>query len=235
MTVRLTVMLMLLAMLTACQGATETAPTPTTSVLAVRVTAGLRSLAPQLQACAEGLPNTGLALLDSADRALPAGLSLRWGADPAPEDYAAVIGEEALAVIVHPDNPLTSISVTDLRSIYQGALFEWEDFDGEIEAWAYPLGSDTLHIFENRVMNNETVNRHAAGTLPEPGAMLETVAGSPSAIGFIPQRWMNETVKAITVEGLLPEQLRAPVLALSEGEPHGVERSWLICLQEALK
>jgi hypothetical protein len=114
-------------------------------------------------------------------------------------------------------------------------MTEWNGSRTFIAAWAYPNGDDTLRVFESAVMGSEAVNRHYVGTVPEPGAMLETISGDPAAVGFIPRRWLNESVKAIEIEGIPPEQLRAPVLAISEDEPQGTPRAWLICLQDALK
>lgn len=226
--------LMLLA-LNACQPAPTAEPMPTASTLVVNVSPELRALTEQFQTCAKGLPNTGLALVDSAEPAAAAAITLRWGADPAPQGYAAVIGEEDLAVVVNPENALERISLEDLRSIYQGALFEWENGAGEIEAWSYPPGADSLRQFEAAVMQNTPVNRRAAGIVPDPSAMVETVASSPAAIGFLPKRWLSDEVKTLTVEGLPPESLRAPILAISSSEPRGTPRAWLICLQEALQ
>jgi hypothetical protein len=51
---------------------------------------------------------------------------------------------------------------------------------------------------------------------PDPGAMLEAISEDPAAIGFIPRRWLEEIVSSVTITDVEDEELRQPILALSE-------------------
>lgn len=231
---------LLLTLLTACQTAqTPTpliAPLPTPHILAVQVTPALQSLGAQFHACADELPSTGLVVSNTPAPSLDlnkAAVALRWGLQSKPEGYAAVLGQEALVVIVSTQSTLQSIGLADLRAIYQGKLRAWPGTDNEIQAWTYPSGDDATEVFEGTILGGSTIPASAVYTAPDPEAMLETVAKTPNAVGYLPRRWLNSSVKALNIQGIAAESLRQPVVALSKSEPEGPEKSWLLCLQQA--
>jgi hypothetical protein len=208
-------------------------------VLTVQSTAALQSLGETFRACVRELDNTGLVLLDTPAASLDpdrAGLALRWGASSSLNSNAVVIGQEELVMIVHPQNPLKNIALADLQGMYNGKLRDWPRAlpPTEIQPWVYLPGDDTQAIFQSSVLMGQTASARVVLLAPDPAAMREAVAGNPAAIGFLPRRWLNQTVKELPVDGLDPSGLRQPVLALSKTEPGGLEKSWLICLQERL-
>jgi hypothetical protein len=160
-------------------------------------------------------------------------LALRWGAGSSAIEFASVIGEEELVVVIHPDNPLQQISLEDLRAVYEGTLREWPDTQEEIEAWAYPAGEDVQEVFESAVFTGTAPASDKAWLAPDPRAMREAIAGNPAALGFLPRSWLDEGVRALPISGLEAGDLRQPVLALSKSEPIDPEKALLICLQQA--
>ncbi len=104
----------------------------------------------------------------------------------------------------------------------------------EIQPWVDLSSADPQAIFEAGLLNGQKASTRVAYTAPGPAAMREAVAGSPAAIGFLPHRWLDATVKALPVSGLDPAALRRPILAWSQAEPQGMPRTWLLCLQDAL-
>ncbi len=199
----------------------------------------MRPLGNAYRACVEELDNTGLVLLETPAAAIDlkqASLGLRWGPGSAFKDYAAVVGQEELVLIVHPQNPLTSITLTDLQAIFRGGLREWPQSAPpvEIQPWVYLNGDDTHAVFEAAVLSGQAPSARVVSLAPDPAAMREAVAANPAAIGFLPRRWLDPSVKAISVDGLDPALLRQPILAMSRSEPQGLEKSWLLCLQDKL-
>ena len=65
-------------------------------------------------------------------------------------------------------------------------------------------------------------------------AMLEAVANDPQAIGFLPTRWLNQSVKPIEILDFQNNDLLLPILAVTKSEPTGLTRDWLLCLQEQI-
>lgn len=226
-------------LITSCGPGLTPAPLSTPRVLAVQVTPSLQPLADRFQACALRLANTGLVVLETTAPSLDlnrAPLALRWGGSPPGQEYAAVLGQEDLVIVANPHNPVQNLSLDNLQSIYSGRLTAWTGFTqaGPVQPWAYPAGDDIQQIFQQAVLRGDPFSYRAASTAPDPKAMREAVSDSPSAIGFLPRRWLDSTVKALSIDGLDPADMRHPILVLSKSEPKDPEKAWLICLQEQL-
>jgi hypothetical protein len=231
--------LLALVLTPACQPALLPVPRPTPATLAVQSTPALLPLKSDYRACVEELENTGLVLLETPAASIDlnkAGLALRWGASGPLPERAFVIGQEELVIITHPHNSLKGITLPDLQAIYTGAQRAWPQTQPpvEIRPWVYLSEDDIQGVFEAVVLNDQSPSARVVSLAPDPAAMREAVAGDPAAIGFLPRRWLDETVKALSIEGLEANQLRQPVLAVSRSEPQGLEKNWLLCLQERL-
>lgn len=226
--------------LSACQPAAQPKLAPTPVIVEVQVTPALYLLTDIYQSCANALPGMGLVLIETPAQAVPENLDrlvIYWGEYSTPPAFSAVLGEEALVVVVHPENPLTAITVEELRAIYLGKQTQWSRpaNPGEIEPWAYPSGEDAQAVFQRSVMNVDVLPSHGFSLVPHPAAMREAVSGSSAAIGFLPARWVDSSVKAVTIAGAEASRITAPVLALKNSPPGGLEKEWLLCVQENLQ
>jgi len=116
------------------------------------------------------------------------------------------IAYDGIAIIVHPANPLTNLSVEQLRQIFSGKLTNWRDFGlprREIDAINREEGSGTREAFEHLVMGQKEVSP-AAMVQDSNGSVREIVAGDPNAIGYISAGLVDDRVKALTIEGVAP-------------------------------
>lgn len=211
----------LLLLLVACQPARAGQDTPP-APLKVAVSSSLSWLEPDLADCAAG---TGLAVQHVETVAAGDGITLRLGV-PEDESYAAVLGEEELAIIVHPDNPLAELPLDIVRNIFAGREKNWPD-QSEIQVWSLPRTGDlsTALLAAGFSIQN-------AGLAPTPQAMREVVAANPAAIGYLPARWVDGSVRALTIDGFA---VRLPILTISAQEPQGEARALLVCLQEKIE
>ena len=218
-----------------CSPAQTPEPAPTPIVLHASITPALNTLRPLFKSCIEEQPALSLIVSESPAADFPQnGLAFQWGANNLPGGFAAVLGEESLVLIAHPQNPRDTIALTDLQSIYSGTRLEWPDSSSEeVQPWAYPAGTDIQEIFTALTGGAPSPTR-ATYLAPDPAAMIEAVASSPGAIGFIPRRWLDDRVKVIRVLGLEENQLVQPILSISRSEPEGPEQSWLLCVQAGL-
>jgi DNA-binding transcriptional LysR family regulator len=166
-------------------------------------------------------------------------------AGPPPEGwFATPLGEDAIAVIVHPDNPIRDLDPNALGDVFSGRVQTWEELDGRggyIQP-VIPLEGDELReIFERTYLPGAY---HLGSRLaPTPQAMLTIVAGNPDAIGFIPLHVLDSTVKALSIQGIRASEksisdgsypLAFTIVATAEEEPHGTIRSWLEWVQIGL-
>lgn len=225
-----------LLLLSACMPGITPIARPTPGILAVQVTPALQSMTGEFQECSRNFPGVSLVLLNTPTSAInldKSPLALRWGTKQTPAGYAAVVGAEDLVIVTHPNNPLQQIALEELQAIYRGKQQAWkEPAMGEIHAWTYPQGEDIQDNFETAILDGKPTGPRVASIAPDPKAMRQAVAGDAASIGFLPRRWVDSQVKVIPIQGLDAANLRQPILALSKTEPQGLEKSWLICLQE---
>ncbi|OGO30923.1 MAG: hypothetical protein A2136_01315 [Chloroflexi bacterium RBG_16_54_11] len=155
-----------------------------------------------------------------------------------PASYLAEIGREQLAVIVNAENAESQFSSEQLRSIFSGRVLNWEsDLDKPIQVWVFPDGDPARGIFDRVVIPSGSITSQAM-LAPDPGVMLEAIAGDADAIGYLPASILasgNPTlvgnVKVIQVDESLELELDQPVIAVTTNEPQGLLRSMLVCLQ----
>ncbi len=226
--------------LSACVAPTSTpAPTSEPVWLKVQYPASLGSLSADFNACVpEGVglvvqEGSGLAFADTE-----ADLLLGWAAPESILGYAAQLGSEEMVVVVHPDNPIGSLDGEDLRLIYSGQLTDW-DFLGQaplaLQAWALPPASEAWALFVEGVFDATTTLGRGIGVAPSPRTLREAVAADPGAIGVLPRRWVDSSVRIVPISDLPEGALAHPILAFSASEPLGPARAWLACLQERLE
>jgi hypothetical protein len=223
--------------LAACQPQVTPVAQADPLILTLQMTPALDRLRPAMHTCAEeeGLGLAITTLPAPALDPLATGLALRWGAPAQTDMFAAVLAEEALVFIVHPNNPLKSLSAADLRGLYTGQRTAWPGAaGGEVHAWAYPAGDDVQQAFESALFDTPPQTALPVFLAPDPAAMLEAVAQYENAIGFVPAGWVNDSLPILTVSGIEAHLLRQPLLALSPAEPQQPARGWLLCLQEQL-
>ena len=112
-----------------------------------------------------------------------------------------IIGYDALAVIVHPDNPVKNLTRQQLEQIYTGKITNWKDVGGldmKIVVYCRESSSGTYEFFKEHVMKNKN---YAAAVLsmPATGAIIQSVKQTKGAIGYVGLAYLNKEVKAIHV------------------------------------
>jgi len=116
------------------------------------------------------------------------------------------IAYDGIAIIVHPSNPLTDISIEDIRRIFTGTVTNWQAFG--LPAHAIDLitreeGSGTREAFEHLVMAKHEITPRAL-VQDSNGSVREIVAGDPHALGYISAGLVDERVKALAINGVYP-------------------------------
>ncbi len=221
----------------------------------VAYTGSLNWLNSAISTCADAIPNlhliTHLTPTSAAESEKPDVL-LRWGAPTQLDQYSAQLGTDHLIVIVNPGSPLISLTLDFARQVFNGSITTWgalhdacpDCFDSTYDETKYkdqtinlnfyPVEEDIQTFFNLSVMAGQPVASASAGLLPDPDAMLETIAKSESSIGFIPAHALDSSVKEIALSGIDAINLTQPILAIIKSEPQGATREWLLCLQKVL-
>jgi phosphate transport system substrate-binding protein len=155
--------------------------------------------------------------------------------------FAAILRQEPIAVIVHPDNNVENLSLEDLHSLFTGAADSWELWGGpslDIQAVIPPQGDELRQRFSKVVMGESRFSADAF-LAPSPETANTLVVQHEGATAFLPAALVSEEVRAIEVEGIsLPSAagedgypLYLQILAVSPREPDGPLRDWLVWIQ----
>jgi phosphate transport system substrate-binding protein len=161
---------------------------------------------------------------------------LSWLQETASEDEGALwsssFARDGIAVIVHPAALLTEIGLAHLQDIFRGRVQEW---GGEVlTVVSREEGSGTRAAFESIVLGDYDVTL-AAVAMPSTGTVIEYVARTPGAIGYISARWLDERVRVLPVEGVYPSltavsdgsyPLSRPLYLAAMTEPSGEAREF---------
>jgi phosphate transport system substrate-binding protein len=133
-----------------------------------------------------------------------------------PDLVIITVAKDALVMIVHPSNVLDSINLTTVKGIYNGTIKNWNGLGGPdtpIVMVGRDSASGTRGYFQEYVMKNE----NSSSSMLEKnsnGAVKETVAQTPGAIGYVGLGYTVGGVKALKLEvnGTLVEGSSATVL-----------------------
>jgi phosphate transport system substrate-binding protein len=115
-----------------------------------------------------------------------------------------LIARDAIAIIVHPDNPLHNLSLKQTQAIFAGRVTNWQEMGGpnrEITLVSREEGSGTREAFQKLVMGDEEVTSRSLRQGSN-GAIRAIVANDPYAIGYISLGIVDETVRAISIDGV---------------------------------
>ena len=98
-----------------------------------------------------------------------------------------IVALDGVAVIVHPSNPLNSISITQLRDIFSGRIKRWEEITnkktGPITVLARDDNSGTYDTFRHLVLGKIPLSPDAR-RFESNSNLSGTVSSTPSSIGF---------------------------------------------------
>jgi len=122
--------------------------------------------------------------------------------------YDTPVAFDAITVIVNPDNPVDELTTDQVRLIFNGTYTNWSDLGGP----DMPIGlvnrdeaSGTREAFYKIVMEETPFDRTAA-VLPGTGQVRSVVAEAPGAIGYISLGFVNDEVKMLAIDGVLPSE-----------------------------
>ncbi|MDD6043772.1 MAG: phosphate ABC transporter substrate-binding protein [Eubacteriaceae bacterium] len=144
-----------------------------------------------IQAVQEGRCDIGLSSRDLKDEEKESGLT------------ATVLAYDGIAIVVNPENQVSDLSLEDIAKIYKGEIKNWKEVggkDAEIVLIGREAGSGTRDGFESITGTEEACQYRQE--LTSTGDVITTVSQNPDAIGYASVAALNDTVKALTVDGV---------------------------------
>lgn len=126
------------------------------------------------------------------------------------------VGTNKTIVLVHPSNPVGSLSKEQLKGLFTGKITNWKDVGGKdapvLVVWGKNSPGQNA-LFTQIILDGEKVTAENLETTDYKG-IKETVAANPEAIGIDPLGMVDGTVKAIKPN---PEA-NTPILLISKGK-----------------
>jgi phosphate transport system substrate-binding protein len=127
---------------------------------------------------------------------------------------AHVVAMDGLPMLVHPSNPVKALTVEQVRDIYMGKITNWKKVGGpdmEIVVISRDTNSGTYETFEKLVMThkvdgNKTREKIKDGAeyVGSNGAIRARVQSTPAALGYAGLGFVDNTVKALEINGIYP-------------------------------
>ena len=148
-----------------------------------------------IKAVQEGRCDIGLSSRDLKAEEKEAGLS------------ATVLAYDGIAVIVNTENPISDLSLETISKIYTGEITNWSEIggnDAEIVLIGREAGSGTRDGFES-ITDTEDACQYRQ-ELTSTGDVITTVSQNPGAIGYASVASVKDTVKAVSVDGVVPTE-----------------------------
>lgn len=118
-----------------------------------------------------------------------------------------VVAIDGIAMIVNPNNPVEDLTVAQIAQIYTGEVNNWSELGGNdtpIVCIGREAASGTRDGFES-ITGTEDKCIYSQ-ELTSTGDVVQTVSSNPNAVGYASLASVNENVKTISVEGILPTE-----------------------------
>lgn len=182
---------------------------------------------------------SGLGIKDAAEGKVNIGNASRALKDSDPQGIVGTtIAKDAVVVVVHPGNSISALTKEQVKDIYTGKITNWKDLGGKdapiiVNSRTAPSG--TFDFFSEEFLEKQavvsTAKQHASN-----GLVRQAVAANPNAIGFVSLGYVDNTVKAPTMNGVVPSMETAkngsyhfvrPFNMVTKGEPTGLAKHFL--------
>ena len=98
-----------------------------------------------------------------------------------------IVAYDALAVVVHPSNPVKQLTRQQLEDIFRGKITNWKQVGGDdrkIVVYSRETSSGTYEFFKESVLKNKNYMSSSL-SMPATGAIIQSVSQTKGAIGYV--------------------------------------------------
>jgi len=160
------------------------------------------------------------------------------------------VGLDGLAILVNKNNPVSKLTIPQLRDIFMAKITNWKEVGGDdskIVILSRESNSGTHMFFKEHVIrlgDKKSKDEFAPQALlmPSSQAIYDEIAQNPHAIGYVGMGFINSKVKAISVaidsghayvypnidnviSGMYP--ISRPLYLYTNGMPKGVVKMFI--------
>ena len=149
-----------------------------------------------------------------------------------------VVGKDGIALVGHPSNTVSDLTLAPIKAIYQGEITNWKEIggaDAEIILIGRDSSSGTREFFTEFVLKKEDSAKDMQ-ELNSNGAVALAVSITPGAIGYLSLEYVDDSLKAFSIGGIAPTvenvisgtyEINRPLLMVTNGEPEGLAADYL--------
>ena len=118
-----------------------------------------------------------------------------------------IVALDGVAIVVNPENAVTDLTMDQIAQIFKGEITNWSEVGGadqEIAVLGREDGSGTRSAFEEIVgIDGECKYTNEYSST---GDVIGQVSSNPGAIGYASLSAVDETVSAVSVDGVAPSE-----------------------------
>lgn len=145
---------------------------------------------------------------------------------------------DGVAVVVHPANPVKSLTKDRLKEIFSEKIDNWKTLGGAdhaITVYTRDEASGTREVFWEKALDKDLISKKAL-FIPSNGAMKTAVANDPYAIGYVSVGHMDPSVAPVTLDGVTPTietvangqyKVSRGLYSNTRGEPKGLTKLFI--------
>ena len=118
-----------------------------------------------------------------------------------------VLAYDGIAIIVHPDNPVSDLTIEEIAQLDTGEITNWKDVggnDAQVVLIGREAASGTRDGFESITGTKEKCLYRQE--LTSTGDVITAVSQNPDAIGYASLASIKDSVKALNVDGVTPSE-----------------------------
>jgi phosphate transport system substrate-binding protein len=143
-----------------------------------------------------------------------------------------VVARDAIAIVVHPSNPVNQLTISQLSDVYQGIIRNWREVGGEdrpIVLLSRESNSGTHVFFLEQVVRrgdseDEALFSRDTLLLPSSEGISAEVRQNPNAIGYDGLGYVTADQKVIAVAGNAGEPYVLPTAASVDSGEYPIAR-----------
>lgn len=151
---------------------------------------------------------------------------------------AHVIAMDGISHILHPSNPLRGLTREQIKKIYTTRVRNWKEIGGPdlpIVVISRDSASGTFEAFSELVLDKKKIRPDAIMQASNQG-IASIVARTPGAIGYVGLGYVTDSVKAIAVDGVMPDKdsvirnkygISRPLFLYTAGKPEGLVKDFI--------
>jgi phosphate transport system substrate-binding protein len=148
------------------------------------------------------------------------------------------IAVDGIAIIVNPQNTVNNLTLNQTRDIFTGNITNWNQVGGsnaKINVVNREEGSGTRDGIQKIVLKGGNFGSGGI-TQSSTGAVRSYVAGDPNAIGYISFAEVDNSVKALSIDGVAPTYdtiangtypIQRDLLFVTNGDPSGNAKAFI--------